>query len=299
MSRGFALLVGSAVADGGLTDDQSGTSVALLSFSQSGVALGGVIGVGNAEHTPVVGFETGFHIFGESKIGGTFDGDGVVIVEDDQIIQFQVSCQRSGLTGATFHHAAVTGNDVDLLVSETGFIKTGVSTKVFESHSHTHCRGKSAAQGTGGHVDTGGVTEFRMTGSQAAPLTELLDLFHGHAFVVEKVEQTVDQHGAVSGREDETVTSDPFGIGRIVAQILIPEGEGVVGAAEGHTGVTGLCFLDRFGSQHTDRVGTFFCQIRIVHCVSSLFFVFLLENSEIVCYLYKVTLFLIKNKFFS
>ena len=101
--------------------------------------------------------------------------------------------KRSCFAGCTFHHTAVAGDDENFVGEEIGFIQTGAGGEVTVGDRHTDCGSKTAAEGTGGDIDTVGVTEFRMSGSQAAPLTEVFQFFHIQT-VVEKVQQAVDQH---------------------------------------------------------------------------------------------------------
>ena len=139
MSGGFTLFVGGAETDLGLTDNDGRAAIGFDRFSQSRIALADVVGIVAADHAPVVSGETGGDIFGKGDTGGAFDTDGVVIVENDQIIQFQVTGERSRFTGGTFHHTAVAGDDEDLVGEEVSFIQAGAGGEIAVGDGHTDC----------------------------------------------------------------------------------------------------------------------------------------------------------------
>ena len=75
-----------------------------------------------------------------------------------------------------------------------------------------------------------------MSGGFASPLAELLEIFQSKS-IAEKMKQTVNEHGTVSGGEHETVASEPVGIPGIVFHVVEPEVECEIRTAHGHAGV--------------------------------------------------------------
>ena len=118
---------------------------------------------------------------------------------------------------------------------------------------HTDGGGKSAAQGSGGDINTGGVTVFGMTGGLGAELTEVLQIVHGQA-IAEQVQQAVHQHGAVAGREDEAVAVGPLRVCRVVLHILAPYGISGGRGAHGHSGVAGVGLLNGLGGENANGI---------------------------------------------
>jgi hypothetical protein len=82
-----------------------------------------------------------------------------------------------------------------------------------------------------------------MAGSLAVPLAETLDLVEGEV-IAREIEHAVEQHGAMSGREDEAIAVDPVGIARIVLEKLGPEHIGCVCHSHRHTGMARVSLLD-------------------------------------------------------
>ena len=88
-----------------------------------------------------------------------------------------------------------------------------------------------------------------MAGAGAAELAEALDVLDRRPRVAGQVEQRVDQHRAVAGRQDEAVAVRPFRIGGIVLQIFGPQHGRGVGHAHRHAGMAAIGGLDRVHRQ--------------------------------------------------
>src|SRR5579872_2371002 len=103
--------------------------------------------------------------------------------------------------------------------------------------------------------------EFRVAGGGGVELAELLDLLDAHAVVAGEVEQGVEQHGAVAGRQHETVAVWPAWVGSVEFVEARPECGGDVGHAHRHARVAGFGCLQGIdgkgaeGSRHLGGVG--------------------------------------------
>ena len=86
------------------------------------------------------------------------------------------------------------------------------------------------AQGSRRGLDSGRDAALGVTRRPTLPLSECSEVVEGE-IVPGEVERRVQQHGCVSAREDEAITTWPVGIGRVVAQVLRPDDE-----AEGRIG---------------------------------------------------------------
>ncbi|EGY00759.1 hypothetical protein AZA_89242 [Nitrospirillum viridazoti Y2] len=195
-------------------------------------------------YVPAIGDEAGLHVLGQGQVGGAVDGDAVVVPQDDQAIQAQVAGQRGGLMADTFLQAAVTGDDIGVVVHQ-GVAEAGVQVTLRQGHAHGG--GDALAQRAGGHLDAAGHAVFRVAGGAGAQLAELLDLLQINVLIPREVEQRVDQHGAMAGRQHEAVAVGPIRALGIELQELGEQHGGDIGHAHGHAG---MARLGRFHGVH-------------------------------------------------
>ena len=105
---------------------------------------------------------------------------------------------------------------------------------------------------------------------QLAELLQVVD----RQIVAGQVQQGVDQHRAVAVGEHEAVAVGPLGVGRVVAQVVVPQHLGDLGHAHGRARVAGVGLLHGVHGQGADRAGQVVEHggIEIAesgHCVSS------------------------------
>ncbi|MPN11422.1 hypothetical protein SDC9_158723 [bioreactor metagenome] len=153
-----------------------------------------------------------------------------------------------------FHHAAVAGDDVDFAVKQSGAFQSADRRRVFGRDRHADAGSEPGSERAGGDFHARRMSEFRMAGGLASPLAELLEFFHREA-VFEEMKEAVEEHGAVSGGKNETVASEPLGVLRVVFHVFEPQIERIVGAAHGHSGMSGFRLLDTIRGKQPDRVG--------------------------------------------
>ena len=89
---------------------------------------------------------------------------------------------------------------------------------------------------------------------QRAELAEALELVERHLLVAEEMQQRIDQHRAVPGRQHEAVAVGPGRIGRIEFQELGEQHGRDVGRAHRQAGMAGFRLLDRVHGERADRV---------------------------------------------
>ena len=104
-------------------------------------------------------------------------------------------------------------------------------------------------------LDAEGVPELGMAGRARAQLPEALQLLQRHVRIAGEVEQRVEQHRAVAGREHEAVAVGPVGMLRVELEEPRPQHGGDVGHAHRHAGMAGLRLLDRVHGERPDGVG--------------------------------------------
>ena len=250
----LALLVRRTEADGGLAADQ-GRQRALACSLDRGLDLFRVVTVDVADHLPVVGFETLRRVVGEPAFDFAVDGNAVVIVEGNQLAQAQGTGQGSDFVGNAFHHAAITQENVGVVVNDVVPWTVELRRHDFFSQGKTHGVGQALAQWTGGGLDARGVTEFRVTRGAAVQLAELLQVVDRQV-VAGQVQQRVDQHRAVTVGQHEAVTVGERWIARVVLEVVAPKHFGDIRHTHGGTGMAAVGFLHGIHAEGTNGVGT-------------------------------------------
>ena len=105
-------------------------------------------------------------------------------------------------------------------------------------------------------VSTPGVWPYSgWPGGVGAPLAEVAQLLHRHGLEAGQVQQGVEQHRAVAGRQHEAVAVGPVGLGGVVLQELGQQHRGHVGHAHRHARVAGVGLCDGVHRQDADGVG--------------------------------------------
>jgi len=244
---------GDAFADEGFSDND-------LGFIGSG--LGFLESVEKGHHVLAVdGLDTPFD--GAEAFGGIFalgfgchgvEGDIIGIVNEDEVIELVVASEGDGFHGDAFLHATVAGEDDDMVIEngevwgvEFGgghFLGDGVSDGV----------GDALAEGTGGGFDAGGFVEFGVTWGPGAEGAEFLNLVVVDGGIAGEVEPGVEEHGAVTGAEDEAIAVEPMGIGGVVGEGLAEENGTDFCATEGETEVTGVAGMNGVHGEATGFV---------------------------------------------
>ena len=127
------------------------------------------------------------------------------------------------------------------------------SCKVCLSDRHTDCHTHTCAQRTGRCLNAAGMLILRMSRSQGAVLTELLQVLNGQA-VAEQMKKGIQKGRTMSAGQNETVAVGPLGISRVVVHMISPKLVSHGCGTEGQARVTGICLLDRISGKHADRV---------------------------------------------
>ncbi len=134
------------------------------------------------------------------------------------------------------------------------------------SDGHPHSVGESLSQGPGGDFHPGGFASLWVAGGLGAPLPESLQLIEREV-VSGEMEEGVEKHGGVAGRQDEAIAVGPIRALRVVPQESIPESEGHGGGAHRRARVAGFRGLDGVDRQETDSVDAQLLQFRLITSV--------------------------------
>ena len=106
-------------------------------------------------------------------------------------------------------------------------------------------------------VSTPGVKPYSgWPGVLRVQLAEVLQLLHRQV-VAGQVQQRVEQHRAVAVGQHEAVAVGPVRVGRVVAQVALPQRHGDLGHAHRHARVAGVGLLHGVHRERADGVGEF------------------------------------------
>ena len=211
---------------------------------------------------PAVGLETLGPVLGEGQLRRAVDADVVVVVDDHEIVQAQVTGQRAGLGGDALLQVAVAGEDVDLVVDDREALAVEVVGQVLLGDGHAHGIRDPLPQRAGGRLDAELGIVLGMSRRLALPLPEPAECPPASDVVAGQIEQGVEQHAAVPAREDEPVAVVPGGMGRIELQVPRPQDVGRRGHAHRHARMAALGLLDRIQREKTDRIDAQLIELR-------------------------------------
>jgi len=94
----------------------------------------------------------------------------------------------------------------------------------------------------------------RVAGRDRAELAEILDLLHRHIGVTEQMIDRVDQHRAMTGRQNKPIPIRPTRLRRVDPHVPGKEDRRSLGHSHGHSSMPGISSLDRIHREHTDGV---------------------------------------------
>ena len=204
---------------------------------------------------PAISFEAGQPVFGKRNIRAALNGNMIVVIQINQLAQFQMTGQGSGLVRNSFHQIPVTDDGIGKMIhnGKLRAVKPG-GQKTF-GHGHTHAIGKALSQGSGGGFHSRGMPVFGVSGGFTSPLSEVLQILQGKVITGE-MKQTIEQHRTMPGGKDKPVPIRPFRIPGIMFQKPGPQDIGHRGRTHGHARMPGIGLLDRIHSQHANSIDT-------------------------------------------
>ena len=250
MGAGRALLVGRAIADDGTAGDEAGA----IGFLRGRDGIGDRLFVMtvDADSVPACSLEAGDHVARLAQAQIAVDGDVIVVEQDNQLRQFQMAGEADRLMADAFHQVAVRGDDIGMMIDNVIAEARG---EVALGHCHADGRRNALAERSGGGLDARRFAEFRMARRPGAELAEILELLEGHFVIAEQIEQAIEQHRSVTGRQDEAVAVRPVRILGIEFQEFREQNGCNVRGSHRHARMAGLGFLDGVHRQGADGIG--------------------------------------------
>lgn len=198
--------------------------------------------INTTNHMPAVSFETGSGVISEPTFNVTVDGDPIVIIESRQFAQLHGTRQRANLVRDAFHHATVTHKCIGVVINNIMARAVKLRAQRAFCNRKTYCVSNALTQWAGSGFYASGIAIFRVTWRFRMQLAEVFQFFH-RQIIASEVQQAIDQHRAVTIRQDETVTISPVWIGWIMVQVITPQNFGNICHAHRGAGVAGIRFL--------------------------------------------------------
>ena len=161
--------------------------------------------------------------------------------------------KRRGFGRHAFHQVTVADQPVGVMMNnlEPGPIVT--TGKIRFGDGHAHSIAESLTERACGGFHAGSYTSLGMTRREAAPLAKLFDLFE-RQIIAGEIEQAVQQHRSVAGRQHESVSIEPMRIGGVMLKKSCPQDIGHRGRAQGEAWVTTVGLLHRIHRQKANRI---------------------------------------------
>ncbi len=160
--------------------------------------------------------------------------------------------KRDRFLAHAFHQAAVARQAIGV-VADDAIAVAGIEQPLGERHADGIADPLPKRPGRG--FDAGRMTIFGVARGLRAELAEILELLDIHLRIAGEIEQRIEQHRAVAGREHEAVAVGPIGIGGIELQEAREQHGGDVGHAHGHAGMAGIGLLHGIHGKRADRIG--------------------------------------------
>jgi hypothetical protein len=187
-------------------------------------------------HLPAGGCKPPIDILGESEGRRSRQDDPVIVVQNDELSQPEMTGQGGSLGGEPLHEVAVACEDIGEMIHHPVIRAVEAGSQMGLSDRHPHRCAESLTKGSRRHLRPRGMTALRMAGRLAPPLPEGLQIFEGKV-IAGQIEERIEEHRAVPGGQDETVAVGPQRIGRIMLQVPRPEGVGRGRGPHRHAGM--------------------------------------------------------------
>ena len=208
-------LVRRAIADLGPHDHQRGPTGLTARVLQDAIDVIQIVPVRDVLHVPAVGGEPRAHVFGEAHGRRSREADVIVVVQDDELAEPEMPGERASLGGDALHQVAVARQHVGVVIDDRISRAVEVRRQVRLGDRHADGIRDALPERARRGFDTGSQMTLRMAGRAASPLPEALYV-HERQVVAGEMQQRVEQHRAVSGRQHEAVAVGPFRIARVV-----------------------------------------------------------------------------------
>lgn len=202
-------------------EDQRRTPLLGACVDQRRIDGGQVVAVVDRFGMPAVGVEPSRAIFGEGDRGAGGQRDPIVVVQADQLAEPEMAGKRGRFRCDALHQVAVADEYVGVVIHDREAGTVVARCELRFRHRHADGVGEALAERAGRRLDTRREAALRMAGCEAARLPEVADLIERQV-VAGEVEQAVQQHRAMSGRQDEAIAIEPRRVGGVMLEMAHP-----------------------------------------------------------------------------
>ena len=162
--------------------------------------------------------------------------------------------QRNRFVADALHQAAVAGDHIGVVID-----KIVAEARIHQAlrQRHPDCGRDPLPQRPRRRLHAGRMPVFRMAGGFRSPLPERLQLVRRHTLVASQMQQRIQQHRAVTGRQYEPVAIRPRRIGGVEFEEARKQHRCDIGHAHRHAGMARLGVFDGVDGQKADRIRHF------------------------------------------
>src|SRR5262249_5111266 len=179
MGGGRINLVGRAVADVAIENDESRSALGVPENRERILDALKIIRVANPQDVPSIGKKARRDILCEGDAGLTLDRDVIVVIDPTQVVELEMASERGRLRTEPPHQAAVAANRIDVIVEDVEARSVVAVGKPLPRHRHADTGRDSLTERAGRRLDTGHPVILRMPRRLAAQLAEVADVVEG------------------------------------------------------------------------------------------------------------------------
>ena len=204
-------------------------------------------------HEPAVGLVALADVLREGEVGLAVDGDLVVVVEEDEVVEAEVAgearrprrrCPPSCRRRSRCRRRAPWRRAPSPLKRAASILMLAAMPTALEM---------PCPSGPVVDLDAGREVHLGVSRRLRSPLAEVLELVERQV-VAREVQHRVEQHRRVAAREHEAIAVGPVRVGRVVAEVARPDLEGDAGERHRRARVAGVGLLDAVDGEHRDRL---------------------------------------------
>ena len=166
----------------------------------------------DAGRMPARGAEALELVVGHREAGRAVDGDLIVVEQHDQAAELEVTGERDRLLADALHEAAVAGDHVGVVIDDLIAVA-----RVEQPLGERHADGvaEPLPERTGGGLDARRMAIFGMARRSCEPSwRKRFSSSMSISGIAGEIEQRIEQHRAVAGREHEAVAVGPIRMAR-------------------------------------------------------------------------------------
>ena len=186
-----------------------------------------------------ISFETRGRVFALRRFRRRIERDRVRIVNQNQIIQAEMSGERARFGRHAFLQTAIAGQTDDVLIENLVLVGVEARRRHLGCDRNSNRIAHALAQRAGGAFHAGRFEKLGMSRRFGMQLPETFDLRH-RQIVAAQIQPGVKEHAAVTGGENEVIAPDPTRFVRIMFQGVAVKHRAHFRAAQRQAEVAGL-----------------------------------------------------------